>query len=216
MVPSVSICFAVAQKEKSARADLTGESLNTHGHGKVRDALLDDARPDDLERLALSAPLDLPVGLAVRLLDVAVKEPSLAQLGLLGDHLGHAQRLGVDGRLRDEAVRGGEADDARDKGRAAEEEKVPVEAGRALDGEAARLGHHRARVVLRAREGERIVRVAPPKLPSSKSGWTTHVEVEQERDEEAERKGDKHPLDGEVPERNDPVAAVDHEDRIRS
>lgn len=41
-----------------------------------------------------------------------------------------------------------------------------------------------------------------------RSGGRTHVKVEEEGDEEAEREGDEYPLDGEVPERNNPIATV--------
>lgn len=126
----------------------TARPRKTHRHGKVRDALLDDPRPDDLHRLPLCARLDPPARLVLGLAHIALKVASLAELRLGGHSLRDAQRLGVHGGLGHEPVRRGEANDAADKGRAPEEEEIPVEPGGALDGEAARLRHDRADVVL--------------------------------------------------------------------
>lgn len=50
------------------------------------------------------------------------------------------QGVRVDGRLRDEAVGHGQAEDTGDEGGAAEEEEVPVEAAGLLERELAGLG----------------------------------------------------------------------------
>lgn len=54
----------------------------------------------------------------------------LVGLFLLLDGLGYAERLGVEGRLRDQSIGEGQAQYAGDAGGDAEEEKVPVETGR--------------------------------------------------------------------------------------
>ena len=108
----------------------------THAEAQMTDALLDDAHDSDfvvllvLDRVAhRDEVLDLDDALAIRHVD--------------RDVLGDAERLGVERRLRDQTVRRRQAEDAADEDDDAEEGEVPVEAGRALDGEVAGLRHDR-------------------------------------------------------------------------
>ena len=82
--------------------------------GKIADALLDDVVCD-------------ADGLAVFVHDI----------------LGYAEGGGVEGSLRDEAVREREAEEARDGGGDAEKENVPVKAGWLAEWELGALGDER-------------------------------------------------------------------------
>ena len=121
-----------AHDEEEAGEDAVGDEVQDdeqgprHGAegeealGEVGDALLDDVG-------GFEGEVALVVALFVELLD--------------GPR--DAERLGVEGRLRDEAIGKGQAEDARDAGRQAEEEEVPVEAGGLAEGELAALGDER-------------------------------------------------------------------------
>ena len=108
----------------------------THPEAQMTDPLLDDAHDSDfvvllvLDRVAhCDEILHLDDALAIRHVD--------------GNPLGDAERFGVERRLRDQTVRRRQAEDAADEDDDAEEGEVPVEAGRALDGEVASLRHDR-------------------------------------------------------------------------
>lgn len=114
--------------------------------------------------------------------DLLVPERSVVLV--VDDHLEHRQALRIGRCLWDESIWRGESQDSAHKRRAAEKEEVlesrdqlgqavpptnPVEASRALDGEASRLGHHGRDVV---------------------------VKVEEEGDQTAKGERSKDPLDG--------------------
>lgn len=183
MVPRIKSCTARdntarASSGPPARLDKT-ERENTHAHSKVGHPLLDDASPHDAERFPLLAPQPpLLPRFPPRLLHIAFEEPALGKRRLFRHEFGDRERFGVDRRLGYESVRGGEAEDPGDKGGAAKEEKVPVEAGGALDGETARLGHDGTDIVLC--EGEYSRESAQTHLQSPRL-WNKHDNMHVER-----------------------------------
>lgn len=148
MVPRMR-SWAIAKVSASRLSGIVGGGLSTYPHREMRHALLDDAGPDDSQRLARITTLPSPLfRLRASFLDVAFKEAAFREGGLLGNEFSDRERLCVDGRLRYQAVRSGQADQTGDERRTPEEEKVPVEACGSLHGEAARLRHDGADVVL--------------------------------------------------------------------
>ena len=141
--------------EEGARHSAEGEEALR----EVRNALFDDARGFALEAVGLG----------------------LGGVGRVGDTVlfGYAEGSGVEGRLGDEAIGEGAAEETRDASRKAKEEDVPVEAGGFAEGEFGALRDERGDVV---------------------------VEPEEDGEDECEGEGDADVVRGDVPEVDEPAA----------
>lgn len=94
----------------------------------MRHPLLNHPRPDQLHRLLLPAPPYPLLLYPLRLIHIALEEAVFVNGSVLRNELRYAEGFRVHRGLRDEAVRGGEAEDAGNEGDAAEKEEVLLNA----------------------------------------------------------------------------------------
>lgn len=123
--------------------------------------------------------------------------------GDVGDGAGCAERRGVEGCLRDQAVREGDPEEAGYASGEAEEEKIPVEAGGFTEREFGALGYKGRDWVWLDSEGN-----------GDGEELTIMIEVEEDSKENSERNGDEDVADGDVPEVDEPAAVGGWEERF--
>ena len=123
--------------------------------------------------------------------------------GGVGDGAGCAERRGVEGCLRDQAVREGDPEEAGYAGGEAKEEEVPVEAGGFSEREFGALGYKGRDLAGLDGEGN-----------GDGEGLTIMIEVKEDGKENSERNGDEDVADGDVPEVDEPAAVGGWEERF--
>ncbi|KAF7552254.1 hypothetical protein G7046_g7464 [Stylonectria norvegica] len=134
---------AVARKEDELGRDAIGlERLHAHDEEEPREHAVRNQVDDDEERAGHGAEGEEALGeVGDALLDDMGGFEGVARGSVVVSYgFGDAEGFRVEGRLRDETVGHGEAEEAGDTGGEAQEEEIPVEAGGFAEGEFAALG----------------------------------------------------------------------------